>query len=534
MSSPRKRTLLPGLLGASLPLVLQAVGALLLFLWFARLDKSAPTFYLAQGTIQFIGLVSAGSTAALALVLFFLSAGRNVPAVVPVVLALVPWLAGLSRALKGTRSVIANVASGSQNEQCLDLIYGAGEVVGVRMLGVWSSTALLLATAGALFMAREVSLGTSPAPGGLKAGGRRLEAGVVALLALLCALATFESSELYQVLTGTAMVHEDYQTFVLFISSQELRAAQMARLAVLVGLVLAGLVLGGRLMRRPRKPAAVLTLAPLVAVVAGILWADTRPMARMGEALEQVAQPPAPLSGLRLLSWGKNEDFLRLDVVATARGLSRLGGTEVPWSAGDEALIDVLQVPAGSLGRQESIWAPPSLTLEVAVEAGIPVSELRRLLDLTTQMELPSLCLVGRRIPESEAARLSASLSGTPALLGQAATALWSMPRATHVLLPPMLQVEGFNPGSTWVAELGAGHRVVLSKLSGGASETLALVLSGPDPKPNEVVPQGTLLYLAVTEQASPEDVTSAVRRSQAQGFSVLLSARPPPGTHQP
>ncbi|WP_224247643.1 hypothetical protein [Hyalangium gracile] len=528
MSAPRKPRLLPGLLGGSLPLGLQAVSAALLVAWLGGLDGLSRTLGMAGRSIHLMGVLCLGCTVALALVLFLVTAGRNVPGVVPVVLATVPWLAGLSGALQGARSTIAAMASASEESRLVLLLQGTGELLCARLLGAWSSATLLLATAAALFLARATRADSRP-------GDRRLEAGVVLLVALLGALAAFESGELSRVLVATATVNPADQLTVLLAGAESLRVSRLLRPVLGVGLVLAGLALGARkLPRRPREPAALLTLLPLAVVLAGILWADGRPMARMSEALEQASQRPAVLSGLRLLPFGADQGISRVDVIATARGLSRPGGSEVPWSAGDKSLMDFLREPVAHLARQEPVQGEPPPSLELAVDAGLPVAELRRLIDLATQMELTTLCFVGTRAPESEAPRLAAALSGTSPFLQQAATALRSTPGTVRVILLPMLHSSAFQSAGTWVGELGAEPRVTLSEVPVGTKATQVLELAREDEGPQAFVERGSVLHLTVTEHASLEDVAKAVQRSRVQGFTVLLSARPPPGSRHP
>jgi hypothetical protein len=285
-------------------------------------------------------------------------------------------------------------------------------------------------------------------------------------------------------------------------------------------------------MQKPRDTAALVSLVPLALVVAGVLWADGRPLARMAEAVEQASRAPTELAGLRLLPFGWERGAHRADVVATASGLSEPGGPEVPWSSGDKALTDLLRGVMAKVPRSEPPPSDAPSSIELAVDARVPVPQLLRLIDLATQVELTTLFLVGPRTPGAPGA--PASLPGAPSFLWELATALKAMPGASRVLLLPMLQSSSFTLSGTWVGELGAEHRLILSEVQVDTKETRTLDLTAPDPVIDESVPSHTLLYLTVTDQAALEDVAHAVRKAQAQGFEVLLSARPPPGSRQP
>jgi hypothetical protein len=481
-----------------------------------------------------MGLLSVASTVLLALVLFFRASGRNVPLVLPVVLATVPWLAGVAGALRGARAVLEAVAGIPQDDRLLILMHGTGELICARLLGAWSSATLLLATAGALIIASLWHSGEEPT--GADAGEQRLEAGAALLLALVCALAAFESKGLSDVLIAASSTSPSDRVTLLAAGAHELRIPLMLRAGALAGLVLVALGLGGRgLMRQPRDTAALLSRVPLVLVVASILWADGRPLARMSEAVDQASQAPAVLSRLRLLPFGGEGSVSRVAVVATAEGLSQPGGPEVPWSSNDKALSDFLRGVTESVARQEPNPSDLSPSLELAVDARVPVSELRRLIDVATQLELPTLSLVGTSVPESEAtAEPPAAVAGAHPFLRQHVTLVKSTPGAAGVLLLPLLHSNAFTPSAVWVGELGAEHRILLSKVPVDTKVTRTLELAGPDQPAEERVPGDTLLYLTVTDQASVEDVAHTVRKGRAQGFQVLLSARPPPTSHSP
>jgi hypothetical protein len=289
MSVAPKLRILPGLGAFLLPWLLQAAWAGLLVVWLGGLDGLSRTLGMAGPSVHRIIGLSMASTVVLAIVLFFLGAGRNVPLGVPVVFATVPWWLGVAGALRGMGTVLQAVASVPPEERSMVLMQGTGEVLCLRMFGAWSGTALLLATAGALLIA-----GLSYRRAGEESveppvKERMNEGVVVAMLALVAWLAAFESLSLAEFFFATSDMDPLRREQFLASMAGQLRTLGMLGLGARVALVLAFLALGRRhLARRPRKAVALGSMALVLLLAVGTLWADAQPLARLRDAREQV------------------------------------------------------------------------------------------------------------------------------------------------------------------------------------------------------------------------------------------------------
>ena len=523
MGSTRNSRLLFALARGFLPWIVQVLAFIGLVVWLGGLDGLSETMAMAGRPVHRLNVLILVSTLALSAVLFLLASRGRIPAAAPLVLSTVPWLVGIWGSMRGTQEVIDVVQNVNPDNKAMILTQGSGEILSASLLGVWFSASLMLATAGALLLSA-LERRSEPAPG---AGSRLLEAGLALGLAIVCLLTAFETKALSLGLTSLASVEPAYKASVLAQAVQQVQLLSLLRMGVLAATGLLVIALGlGALRRPPRDTLALLALVPLVLVEAGALWAQGQPLLRMRQAVSQAVEPPVALAGVRLLPFGDDAPLSEVQAVAGERGLSRPGsGPELPWSSGDEALGDWL-VAAAPRPDPEARGSQPALQL--AVDARVPISALRRLLDVASQRELPMLRLVGLREPPPR--DTSQEMSVLPPVLRQFILAQRATVSCARVLLPPMLQSPAFIPGSIWAGELGATHQVKLSE-SMGEQEARTLELTAPDPAPDERIPKDTVLVLIVTEAASLEDVAHAVRKARLLGFEVLLSSRPPSRT---
>ncbi|TQF16499.1 hypothetical protein FJV41_07830 [Myxococcus llanfairpwllgwyngyllgogerychwyrndrobwllllantysiliogogogochensis] len=134
--------------------------------------------------------------------------GRRVPLAVMLGMATLPWMVGLL----GTEVLVGRAMSGltrlSTQATVLDVATSTGHAMAPRLLGAWTSAALLLGLALGLALAR---FGPSCAE---EAGGRRrgrgllLASGVTAALGSVAVVGALEARHFLEMLTGLGQVPE--------------------------------------------------------------------------------------------------------------------------------------------------------------------------------------------------------------------------------------------------------------------------------------------------------------------------------------
>lgn len=288
MSPAPKLRVLPGVAAALLPLLFLAAWAVLLVAWLDGLDGFSSTLGMAGPSIHRIIALTLVATVLLELALFFVGAGRGVPLALPLLLALVPWGLGVRGALRGMPPVFTAVASVAPEDRGLMLMQGAAELQCLRMFGAWASAALLLASAVGLLLSSLGRSGASQEPSRPEVAERRLEALLVALLAIAAWLSAIEALEVTRTFVAVVGADPADRNTLLAYGADQLKFLGMLRLGAVSGAVLAFLVLGRRrLERRPRASVALISLGLAACLVAGTLWGDGRPLAHMRDAIEQ-------------------------------------------------------------------------------------------------------------------------------------------------------------------------------------------------------------------------------------------------------
>jgi hypothetical protein len=185
-------------------------------------------------------------------------------------------------------AVFTAVAPLAPEDRGLMLMQGTGELQCLRLLGAWFATALLLATAGGLLLASWSLRRENPDAVSTEPVARRIEAVLVALLAAVAWLAAFEALQVAETFFAVVGADAADRDTLLAAGAEQLKPLGLLRLGVLTGLVLALLSLGRRrLAKRPRQRVALGSLGLVGLLVAGTLWADGRPLARMRDALQQ-------------------------------------------------------------------------------------------------------------------------------------------------------------------------------------------------------------------------------------------------------
>jgi hypothetical protein len=239
----------------------------------------------------------------LSLALAFPGKERRVPLAALLGLATLPWMLGLL----GTEVLVERARAAAPPLDMLEaglvLASRTGEAMAPRLLGAWTSAALLLGLALGLGLARS----HVPQDGSRRRSrGLWLASGVSASLAAVALLGALEARNLFALLTGLARVPESERAELLasgLATAEALRALRWASTAVLS-------VLGFMLLAR-KSAASASTLgwsARLVpaAAVAALLALDAHPVHAV-TASAPIAIPggrgqaPALVDPLRLL-----------------------------------------------------------------------------------------------------------------------------------------------------------------------------------------------------------------------------------------
>jgi hypothetical protein len=546
MSTPRTLRIVPGLFAGVLPLLLGPFSLTLFILQAGGWDRGIHLLKVAERPWGLFFWVCVGCTFALAFALFSLAVGRQVPVLLLLTLALLPWLAGVGLALYEVRVVTAMVGDVTAADQFTVLLSATSELLWMRLLGMWASTTLLLACVGGLVI---TGVGAPGAPEQDAASGvsrRLLEATVLLLLLGVGLTRISETRGLAQVLSALSTSGPAEMAPHLEEGARELRGIASLHSWALGALVLGAVALGvQRLTRRPRDVAGLAALGAMALVVAGTFWVDGRPLVRLEQRIEGVTRLDPVLAGLQLLPLGGNWPINDLEVVVTERELRGPAGTRVTWSEGDPALVDFLvrahdeaeKVRPHIMYKRSAVSMDDSRLLSLALDARMTTHQLRRLIAAGIEAKLQVLTLLTKRNLDAEddvSARFRAVAAAHPFLQRLGAT-MEAIPGAIRVYLPPAFQEasgSGRNrsPYSLWAGEVGAEREVRLSPWPAReGQEPVVLALSGPEEAASAPPKDRQRLYLRVREEAALVDVAHTVRRAQARGFTVVLTTAPPP-----
>jgi hypothetical protein len=547
MSTARLPRPLAGLFAGVLPLLLSPCSLTLFVLQHGGWNHALSILAVVERPWGLFFWFSTACALGLAAALFFLASGRDVPLLLPVTLALMPWLAGVGLALYNAQAAMEIVAQVSMPDQLTVLIRATGDQLWILLLGTWASATLLLACVGGLIITGLGGLG-SPEEGAASAViPRLLEALVLLLVAGVGLTHISEDRGLAQVLEALATAEPAEMAAQLEQGARELSGLAALRPWALGALVLGAAVLGAYLLtRRPKELPGLAALGTLALLVASTLWTDSRPLLRMARRIEAVLQPQRVPTGIQLLPFGGNWPVYESAVAVTAQGLTGVDGTRVDWSAGDQALTGFLLH-----AREEAERRSPRLmskrsdlringwhALALALDERMTTPQLRRLLAAGEAAKLHLFTLLTKRNLDSQgdvSRQLRAVVSSHP-FLQRLGALMDELPGAVGVFLPLAFEDEGreYHLGPAvgdWVGEVGTEREVRLARQSSREGhQEMVIALSGPEEAeipPTKPMPR---LYLYVKAEAALIDVVHAVRRAQGRGFLVALTATPPPG----
>nr|BDT31132.1 hypothetical protein MFMH1_08010 [Myxococcus sp. MH1] len=233
--------------------------------------------------------------------------GRRVPLAVMLGMATLPWMVGLL----GTEVLVGRAMSSltrlSTQDTALDVALSTGQAMAPRLLGAWTSTALLLGLSLGLALARFGPACADEAGGARRARGLLLASGVTAALASVAAVGALEARHFLEMLTGLGEVpHAGREEWVSFGMESAVRLRELRWMCTSVLVVLGIMLLARGLSRQDpshRRPRWVPRLVPAAAVTA-LLVMDLHPVRSVARTTH-VTLPgdtvPTTLDMLRLL-----------------------------------------------------------------------------------------------------------------------------------------------------------------------------------------------------------------------------------------
>jgi len=289
MLVPLRLRLAPGLPSASAVPVTVFVGCLTL----APLLQGSATVDAAGPFAAVVALALLVGLPLLSLALAFPSKERRVPLAALLGLATLPWMLGLL----GTEVLVERARAAGPP---LDMV---GAAMAPRLLGAWTSAALLLGLALGLGLARSHLARDGSRR---RSRGLLLASGVSASLAAVALLGALEARNLFELLTGLSRVPESERAELLasgLATAEALRSLRWASTAVLAVL---GFMLLARKSAASASPLGWSARLVPAAAVAALLALDAHPMHAV-TASAPIAIPagrgqaPAFVDPLRLL-----------------------------------------------------------------------------------------------------------------------------------------------------------------------------------------------------------------------------------------
>jgi hypothetical protein len=506
-------SLAPGVFAAAAAPLLIVLSSWLLVPWaggsevFSRLIGASGSF----GHLVIIsGLVE---LAFLSMMLCHLSIGRVVPVTVLLGVATLPWTMGLL----GTEVIVGRTVAALSALEASDaratLALGVGEAMASRVLGAWTSAALLAGLGLGLQLAwasGEVTLVSRRGHAlGLMFGGLMAFA-----LAAIAVVGVIEAYQLFELLTRLEQVPLAERTQLLVRATDEVARLQPVRwgsTGLLTVLVLVSLWKNRRgvLTERGWSESAI-----LLAAVAALLVLDGHPLRLALQGARSAGLAPVLFpEGFQPLRTMRTVEPHPLMARASPEGITLAGGLHLPWSTPIRTLAGTFATslhPADTGAETEASSAPePQLSL--LADARLSGAALQRLIEASTHAGVHFVELVGHQPNGAEPAVMSVLEQRFPFF-----SLLAARPGTLRLLLPSAL------PGATvpsWKARI-VGEQLRLSPEQGGDSLTLPLQAS-----PAEVpeVLAGTFVGLELSRDVSLKQLGAAVEVLGLAGASPVV-----------
>jgi hypothetical protein len=273
MLVPAKLNPLPGLALAALPPV-AVLGSSLAFLSFVGGAPAVWRMAEAAGAYSLLMLGAVvGVTCLLSWLLCMGLSGRHAPLVAVVGLATLPWFLGIAGTEDAVERVLAALPDVGGGNALAVLVAGTGEAMVARLLGAWTSAALLVSVSVGLVMLREQAALSGEDASRLLGAALGLVLGGIALLVAL------EAHQLFELLTSLATQAPEARAGLIFSGIGKLLHLQEVRSAALGALgVLALALVCWQLLLHPEAIGQWVGSMALVALAAAVLMLDAHPL----------------------------------------------------------------------------------------------------------------------------------------------------------------------------------------------------------------------------------------------------------------
>jgi hypothetical protein len=200
-------------------------------------------------------------------------AGKHAPLGVLVGLATLPWLLGIAGTQEAMRKVLAALPEVGGRDALAMLATGTGEAMMTRLLGAWTSAALLSAVSVGLVLLHKHARRAG------ENSERMLGAALALVLATTALVAGLVAHLLVELLTPLATPTPGAHAELLAENTSGLAGLHEVRTALLGALSVLGLALvGWQFFPRPEAVARWAGSLTLVAIAATVLVLDTRPL----------------------------------------------------------------------------------------------------------------------------------------------------------------------------------------------------------------------------------------------------------------
>jgi hypothetical protein len=464
------------------------------------------------------GLVELGF---LTLMLCQASTGRVVPLAVMLGVATLPWTVGLlgTEVLVG-RTVEALGALEPADARSL-LARGTGMAMAPRMLGAWTSAALLVGLGLGLGLTRNES---EPGQEGRDTpAGRTFGVIVAGVMAAVAAVSALEAYRLFVPLMGLAQVPVTGRADFLTLATDEVlrlrpvRGAGMGLLAVLGGTLLLWVARG---KRRGKEWMGSLIL---VASITALFALDGHPLRTALEGARAAGLgPPLPPPDFEALRTAQTSPLPPGAAFATLAGLVSPGGKPLPWTASAPVLAGALSpsLALAGAGTGLPVGLTPEPVLPLQADARLAGAPLRHLLRASAQTGAHSVAFVGR---PPEGVR-PATLQGLEARLPLFAL-LAAQSGTLRLLFPSALS----GPLElSWRAHVEDHAVLELTPVQGGPPLRVSLH-SRPAEVPNVLA--GAFVGLELSEDVSLKELGAAADVIALSGASPVVLLDTPPAT---